>query len=354
MRRILYYIVSFVVLCFLIPIIFAPKSNEKQAISRGSNMNEEVKNNNEKSKLKETSSKELSENQDIDFEYDYKEYSSIKLLHTKTGIIEEIPLDKYIYGVVSAEMPASFEVEALKAQAIVARTYTIYKIKNNSQKHENANICDDSTCCQAWISKEDRLSKWVKENSEEYWNKIVEAVDSTKGKIITYEKEPINAFFHSNSGGKTETTLNVWGGNSYPYLQTVATSGEDAYSQYSSEVTLTKQDFINKIKEKHSNFTIDFNDKSCIKILEYTEGGRVKNIKIGNLELSGVEVRTLLGLKSANFTIHIEENTVKFEVVGYGHGVGMSQTGADSMAKQGSTYEEIIKHFYTGVEIENL
>ncbi len=251
-------------------------------------------------------------------------------------------------------MPASFEEEALKAQAIVARTYTIYKIQNSGAKHENADICDDSTCCQAWISKEERMQKWNEDNREAYWNKIEGAINATKGKIIIYDGKPINAFFHSNSGGKTETTLNVWGGANYPYLQSVETSGENAYNQYSSEVMFTKDEFVKKVKEKYSNFTINFNEEDCIKILEYTESGRVKKIKVGNLELSGVGARALLGLKSANFSFEIEQDKIKFEVIGYGHGVGMSQTGADSMAKQGSNYEEIIKHFYTGVEISNL
>ena len=174
------------------------------------------------------------------------------------------------------------------------------------------------------------------------------------GKIVTYDGKAINAFFHANSGGKTETTLNVWGGNNYPYLQAVATSGEDAYSQYSSEVNLTKQTFIDKIKEKYFDFSINFDEENCIKVLDYTDGNRVKTIKIGNLELTGVEVRNLIGLKSANFEVSIERENVKFKVTGYGHGVGMSQTGADSMAKQGANYEEIIKHFYQGVEIQDI
>ena len=333
----------FVVVCSAIPIVFTQKLQTQEITEVASS------NQTEENTQMQTQGNEIEQ-----ASYDYKQYNTIKLLHKKTGQIEEIPIDEYLYGVVSAEMPASFETEALKAQAIVARTYTIYKMQNNSLKHENADICDDSTCCQAWISKEDRLAKWEQDKATEYWNKIVASVDSTKGKIITYDGKAINAFFHSNSGGKTETTLNVWGGNNYPYLQTVATSGEDAYSQYSSEVILTKEDFINKIREKHSNFVINFEEENCIQITEYTEAGRVKTVKIGNLEFSGVEVRSLLGLKSANFSISIEKDNVKFEVIGYGHGVGMSQTGADSMAKQGSTYEEIIKHFYTGVEIQNL
>ena len=146
----------------------------------------------------------------------------------------------------------------------------------------------------------------------------------------------------------------MWGGSGYPYLQAVETSGEDAYTQYKSELILTKDEFIEKIKNEHEDFEIDFSKEDCIKINEYTEGGRVKRIKIGNLELSGVEVRSLLGLRSANFTFSIEKDNIKFEVLGYGHGVGMSQTGADSLAKQGKNYEEIIKHYYTEVQIENM
>ena len=333
MKKILLYILIFVLISFAIPVVFTIK-DKNNVIEK----NIEIEN--------------KAENKIVS--YDYKNYNTIKLLHTKDNTVEEIPLDEYLYGVVSAEMPASFEIEALKAQAIVARTYTIYKIENNNKKHEDADICDNSACCQAWISKEDRLARWEEKSQEENWNKIVDAVDSTKGKIITYEGNVINAFFHSNSGGKTETTINVWGGDGYPYLQAVATAGEDAYSQYQSEVVLSKDEFIKKLKEKYIDFDIDFSKEDAIKVLEYTDSNRVKTIRIGNKELSGVEVRTIFGLKSANFKIDIENNEIRFEVLGYGHGVGMSQTGADSMAKQGSNAEEIIKHFYTGVEIVNI
>ncbi len=155
-------------------------------------------------------------------EYKYNKYSTVKLLHSKTQEVEEISLDNYIANVVSAEMPANFELEALKAQTVVARTYTLYKIAN--KKHENADICDDYNCCQAWISKEDRMNKWEEKVRETNWNKISQAVKETEGKVIVYEGKPINAFFHSNSGGTTEVPVNVWGGTGYPYLQTVQTS----------------------------------------------------------------------------------------------------------------------------------
>ena len=129
---------------------------------------------------------------------------------------------------------------------------------------------------------------------------------------------------------------------------------KSGYTQYSSEVEISKEEFISKMKSNYNDFEIDFNSENCIETLEYTTGGRIKTIKIGNQNLSGVEVRTIFGLKSANFTVEVIENNVKFQVTGYGHGVGMSQTGADSLAKQGYSYEEIIKHFYTGVELTNM
>lgn len=328
MKKFFGYIIMIALIIFSIPILFTKKFDME-------------KNNKTEEKREEETT------------YNYGKYDTIKLLHIDTNEVENIPLDEYLYGVVSSEMPANFEEEALKAQAVVARTYTIFNIKNNS-KHENADICDSSKCCQAWISKEKRFERWNEQDREQNWNKITEAVNSTKGKIITYENEPINAFFHSNSGGTTETADAVWGGKNYPYLQTVVTSGEDAYTQYSSEVILSKEELVSKIKEYHSDISINFEEEDAIKILDYTNSGRVKNIKFGNLTLSGTEIRTIMGLKSSNFTVEIDEDTVKFEVIGYGHGVGMSQTGADSMAKQGESYEEIIKHFYSNVEISNL
>ena len=304
------------------------------------------------SDVEEAENKE--ENKEENFEpYDYKEHSTIKLLHKEDGSIEEMELDNYLLGVVSAEMPANFEQEALNAQSVVARTYTLYTIKN-SKKHEEADICDDSNCCQAWISKENRLARWDENLREENWNKIETAVNTTKGKIITYNGEVIDAFFHSNSGGLTETPAGVWGGTNYPYLQVVETAGEEGYSQYSSEMVLSKEEFKNKILEKHQDLDIDFSKENQIEITEYTASNRVRTIRVGNINISGTEMRSLLGLRSTNFTFKIEDNNIIFDVIGYGHGVGMSQTGADSMAKQGSNYEEIIKHFYTGVEIVDM
>ena len=330
MRKILIYFTGFFIIFFIIPVICTvPHKKEEQ--------------------VQETVAE--TENTQIQEEYNYEKYKTIKLLHSETMQIEELNIDEYLYGVVSSEMPANFELEALKAQAVVARTYTIYQIIHNSSKHENADICDNYSCCQAWISKEERFSKWNSEEAESNWNKIVQAVNETKGKIVTYNKQPINAFFHANSGGVTESSLNIWSGIDYPYLKSVETSGEEGYTQYASEVILNMQELLEKIQTQYEDCEIDFDKQDSIKILEYTSSGRVKTIKFGNKEIAGTEARTLLGLKSTNFEVVIDGENIIFSVTGYGHGVGMSQTGADSLAKQGLNYEEIIKHFYTNVEI---
>ena len=328
MRKTLLVILCIITLIFLIPAIFTTRRAEKVSIN-------------------------IEEKESQVTEYNYSQFKTINLLHQDTGKVEQVNLDEYIACVVSAEMPVNYEIEALKAQAVVARTYTIYKI-TTSKKHNEADICDKSTCCQAWISKEDRFERWDEDKRILNWNKILQAVNETVGEIITYENKPINAFFHANSGGKTEVPFYVWGGTNYPYLQVVETSGEDNYSQYSSEAKFTKEEFIKKIKEKHEDFKIDFEKEKCIEIVERDESNRVVTVKIGNLNLSGVETRTLLGLRSANFMVEINEEEVLFKVIGYGHGVGMSQTGADALAKQGKNYEQIIKHFYTGVEITKM
>lgn len=332
MKNISIYLVSFLIIFFVIPAICTITPQEKN--------------------IQEVIAEENENTQENSIEqYEYQKYGIIKLLHLSNNQVEELKIDEYLYGVVSSEMPANYELEALKAQAVVARTYTIYQIINNNGKHENADICDDYSCCQAWISKQDRMAKWQENEAESNWNKIMQAVNDTKGKIITYNAEPINAFFHANSGGVTESSLNIWGKIDYPYLKSVETVGEEGYTQYASQVTFSKQDLINKIKTKYEDCVIDFSQQDCINILEYTTSGRVKTIKFGNIEIAGTEARTLLGLKSTNFTFSIEGENIIFSVTGYGHGVGMSQTGADALAKEGSDYESIIKHFYTNVEI---
>lgn len=341
MKKIIIYFLIFLLIFFFLPALLTKKEIKVSSTISNSHLTEKQKeetNNEKDASIKNT--------------YNYKKYGTIKLLHKKTNKIEEVSLDNYLYHVVSAEMPADYEIEALKAQAVVARTYTIYKI--NNKKHDNADICDDSTCCQAWVDKDTRFARWDENKREENWNKIQKSVNETQGKIITYDNKPINAFFHANSGGKTEIPVNVWGGTGLPYLQVVETAGEEGYTQYASEVAFSQTELVEKLKSNYNDILIDINNQEDVKIIEYTDSGRVKTIKFGNHEISGVEARTLLGLKSTNFEIRKENDKIKFTVKGYGHGVGMSQTGADAMAKQGKNYQDIINHFYKGIEIKEV
>jgi len=340
MKKVLLYFLSFLFIFFILPALFT-------------NVNLKVNSNDENNIIAKTNEEDEEENsQQKDIEYNYEKYETIKLLHKASGEVAEVNIDEYLYHVVSAEMPVDYELEALKAQSIVARTYTIFKVKN--KKHEEADICDDFACCQAWVSKETRFARWEESKRESNWKKIQEAVNMTKGKIIVYENEPIKAFFHASSGGITEIPINVWGGSGYPYLQVVETVGEDEYTQYASQIELSHEEIIEKLIKKYSTIQIDFDKDEEIQILEYTDGNRVKTIRFGNHNISGVEARTIFGLRSANFEIIKEEGKIKFTVIGYGHGVGMSQTGADAMAKNGSNYDEIIHHYYKGVEIKDI
>lgn len=261
MKKFLIYFFSFIFICFLLPALLT-----KREVKTSTSINE--------NNAVETSQQEVEKEQT---NYEYKNYATIKLLHKDTGEVEELHIDNYLYNVVSAEMPADYEIEALKAQAVVARTYSIYKMQN--KKHDNADICDDSTCCQAWVSKETRFSRWEEEKRESNWAKIEQCVNDTKGKIITYEGRPINAFFHASSGGTTELPVNVWGGSGLPYLQMVETAGEEGYTQYSSEVILSKDELISKLKIKYDDIQIDFENDEDIKILQYTDSNRVKSVK---------------------------------------------------------------------------
>ena len=245
-------------------------------------------------------------------------------------------------------MPITYELEALKAQALVARTYTLYKLKNNPGAHNGADMCDDINCCQCYKTKEYAFASWDDSGENEKWAKLEEAVDATKNQVITYNGEIISAFFHAHSGGKTENVKFVWGGNEIPYLQSVDGKEDEAYKDVKE---FTKEEFAECIKSIAPDYlTNDYE----IEILDYTGSGRVNQLKIGETVVKATELRKLTGIRSTNFRIQKNENgSITFYTIGYGHGVGMSQYGANAMAKKGIQYDEIIKHYYTGVEIES-
>ena len=265
-----------------------------------------------------------------------KKEETIYLVRSKTGDIVEMELEEYLKGVVYAEMPSSFNIEALKAQAVAARTYTKFKMADSTH------ICDNHSHCQAWLEND------YSENFE----KVSKAVEETRGKTVSYMGETIEAFFHSSSGGKTESSKDVWG-KDIPYLVPVESPNEDKImSTFFSEKEVTYKELktlINNYLGKNQVTTEKLKNK--IKIISRTEGDRVNEIKIDKASLSGASIRGILELRSTNFDIELKEKSVVFKVKGYGHGVGMSQWGAEVMAREGKDYEEILKYYYPNTEV---
>lgn len=257
------------------------------------------------------------------------------------GTVSDEDMDGYLVGVVLGEMPAYFEEEALKAQSVVARTYA-RKAYETGGKHGDGSVCTEPNCCQAWISEEDYLQQGgTAENVE----KIRNAVNSTSGQVLTYEGKLIEATYFSCSGGSTEDAVAVWG-TDYPYLQAVESPGEEEAASYLSETVFSKAELEGKL-----GIVLEGVPVSSV---TYTEGGGVDTIAIGGKYFTGVEIREKLGLRSTAFSISVQGDEVVITTRGFGHRVGMSQYGADAMAVAGSTYEEILAHYYQGTMLTQL
>jgi stage II sporulation protein D len=272
--------------------------------------------------------------------------TNINVLIHATGQTVQMPMNQYLKGVVAAEMPAEFDLEALKAQAVAARTYAAFKIKKKS--HPLADVCTDFAHCQAWINPDQAFIRWPASKRNLLWNKVSTAVDSTKNEMVYYKGKLANPLFHSNSGGQTENCEDVWDGVSVPYLRSVKTHGEEKTHDYLSITQLSTHEIIQKMQAQYPDFAFD---KHKIKINKRSKSKRVISITFGNKTLKGTEIRKALGLKSTNFYIEKKGNLITFEVKGYGHGVGMSQDGANVLAKKGMKYQQILKYYYRGVEV---
>lgn len=282
----------------------------------------------------------------------------IKVYDVSQKKIIEMNLEDYIKGVVAAEVPALFEEEALKAQAIAARTFAAANMQDfggsGCKNYQGADTCS-TVHCQAWISKEERFKNWDAENAVNYWTRISNAVESTKGMVLTYNGELARYIkYHSTSGGKTEDSINVFN-NKIPYLVSVDSPGEEISPKYETTVVIRREEFIKKMKELSPNIKLSSSNLGAqIKIIDRTEGDRVKNIKIGDKTFTGIDIRWAFLLNSADFTVKVDTKYVTFNVKGNGHGVGLSQFGANAMAKDGKKYEEILKHYYQGIVIGSL
>lgn len=285
-----------------------------------------------------------------------KKEVKIKVYNASLDKLQEMDLEEYIKGVVAAEMPASFSLEAIKAQAVAARTFAYGRMTGafgaKQDVHNGADVCTKSTHCQAWTDKETAMKKWGVLFASRNWAKIERAVNETKGLIVVYQGSIANTLFHASSPGKTENVEEVWSGSPVPYLRSVESSGEEDSRGYVSSVVFTPDQILEKLREKYPDEELDREIFKEIEILDHTAGGRVKTLKIGSITMKGTEFRTLLGLRSACFTIeHTDNGELKITTTGHGHGVGMSQWGADSLAKRGGSFREILQHYYTGVDV---
>lgn len=281
---------------------------------------------------------------------------TISVYRHKTSTVEEIPFEDYIKGVVAGEMPSSFELEALKAQSVAARTYSFSKVIRSGDSgfptaHPQAPICDD-THCQVYRDTEELQALKGQAWMEDGWKKISKAVDSTKGQLMYYKGELVEQpLFHSSSGGKTENSEDVFA-SSYPYLKSVSSPYEEGATHQDETKSFSTNDFVYLLNLKCSDRYLALPIEK-ISISAKSEGGRVEEIMINDTAYTGREVREALGLSSANFEVDHNKSdaSVTFTTDGYGHGVGMSQYGANGMAKRGSDYKEILQHYYQGTAI---
>ena len=250
-------------------------------------------------------------------------------------------LDQYLVGVVLGEMPAYFEEEALKAQAVVARTYTM-RIHMNKGKHGDGSICTDASCCQAYLPAVEYLERG---GTGESLAKVKTAVSATSGEVLHYLGELIEATYFSCSGGVTEDAQAVWG-TDYPYLRSVPSPGEEFASVYADTARFSFEAFQERLGEKLTG-----EPSTWFGSVTYTAGEGVATIEIGGGEYTGAQLRSLLGLRSTVFTVEVTPDAIIFHTKGYGHRVGMSQYGAEAMAVNGSTYDAILAHYYQGTEL---
>lgn len=262
--------------------------------------------------------------------------------------VEEMDLEKYLEGVLVAEMPAKFNIEALKAQAVTSRTYALSKIMNENKIHNKADVCD-TVHSQAYIDEKDYEKKFGNKVNE-YISKIRDAINETNGEVLVYDGNILkNALYFAVSSGVTEEASEVFS-FSEPYLKSVDSKFDQDAPNATKEYVFKEKDFLKIINNNYKNAKVrSFDD---IEILSYNTSGSIGKIKLGNEVIRGLDFRYLFKLNSSNIVMEKKDSEIIVNVKGYGHGVGLSQWGAGKMAELGYTYDEILKHYYTGIEIK--
>ena len=274
---------------------------------------------------------------------------TLRVLHG--GVIEEMTMDVYLQGVLRAEMPASFEPEALKAQAIAARTYTLHKMKDGPiANHPDADACDDINCCKAYKTAEDAAADWDG-MALYYEEKLARAIAETDGQVILYGGEPILAVFFSSANGHTQNAGAVWQSD-LPYLQSVSSpENEELVPNYYSVETFSAAEFRSRFRATYPDADLSGSPEGWIAEVARSDAGFVTTLSVGGVTVKGNELRTILGLRSPSFTVEADTDSLTFRVTGYGHGVGMSQYGANALALQGLSAAEILEHYFTGTTV---
>ena len=275
-----------------------------------------------------------------EIKFKYVTNNIIRVKDEKTANITEIPFEDYIKGVVAGEMPATFELEALKAQAVASRSYAMYQM---TATKDNEYDVLNTTANQVYLTDEQLKENWKDEYPEKI-NKIKEAIAETSGEYLTYNGEVVNAMFFSTSVGATENSEEVFV-SALPYLRSVDSKWDEESPAYTDTYTFSLEDFYNKLG-------LPYNETLNIEVTSKTSTGRTKTLKINGEELQGRDLATKLSLRSNYFDIVQNEKNVTITTKGFGHGVGMSQYGANGMAKEGYTYDQILKHYYQNTEIK--
>ena len=275
-----------------------------------------------------------------EIKFKYVTNNIIRVKDEKTGIINEVPFEDYIKGVVAGEMPATFELEALKAQAVASRSYAMYQM--TATKDREYDVLN-TTANQVYLTDQELKENWKEEYPEKI-NKIKEAIAETSGEYLTYEGKVINAMFFSTSVGATENSEEVFV-SALPYLRSVDSKWDEASPAYTDTYTFTLEEFYKKLN-------LQYKQTLTIEVTSKTSTGRTRTLKINGTEINGRDLATKLNLRSNYFDIVQNENNVTITTKGFGHGVGMSQYGANGMAKEGYKYDQILKHYYQNTEIK--
>lgn len=273
------------------------------------------------------------------------------VLDTASGEILEVPLREYLIGAVGAEMPVSFEMEALKAQAVAAHTYAERQCLLSPHRPElnGADFSNDPAVYQAYLTEDEQRERWGTHYAA-YYARLAEAVDTVLHEVLVYEDEPIIAAFHAMSSGRTESAANVWG-SEVAYLCSVESDADRTAPEYEKTAVFTAEEVQERLTAAHTGLTINGDPSGWFGEPTATEAGTVLQMPVGNGIFTGQELRTLFELRSAAFTVSYADGGFTFTTYGYGHDVGMSQYGANALAAEGQSYQKILAYYYPNTNL---